>query len=52
LSAIDLGDAALSGSRAGQIFTINGQNFFDLAKQEMLEKLVVCGIGSRFTLTA
>jgi 7,8-dihydropterin-6-yl-methyl-4-(beta-D-ribofuranosyl)aminobenzene 5'-phosphate synthase len=30
----------------------SGQNFIDLAKQEMPEKLVLCGTGSRFTFTA
>ena len=30
----------------------SGQNFIDLAKQEMLEKLVLCGTGSSFTFTA
>jgi 7,8-dihydropterin-6-yl-methyl-4-(beta-D-ribofuranosyl)aminobenzene 5'-phosphate synthase len=30
----------------------SGQNFVDLAKQEMPEKLVLCTTGSRFTLTA
>jgi 7,8-dihydropterin-6-yl-methyl-4-(beta-D-ribofuranosyl)aminobenzene 5'-phosphate synthase len=30
----------------------SGQNFIDLAKQEMPEKLVFCGTGSSFTLTA
>jgi hypothetical protein len=30
----------------------DGQNFIDLAKQEMPEKLVLCGTGSRFTFTA
>jgi 7,8-dihydropterin-6-yl-methyl-4-(beta-D-ribofuranosyl)aminobenzene 5'-phosphate synthase len=29
----------------------SGQNFIDLAKQEMLEKLVLCTTGSRFTFT-
>jgi 7,8-dihydropterin-6-yl-methyl-4-(beta-D-ribofuranosyl)aminobenzene 5'-phosphate synthase len=29
-----------------------GQNFIDLAKQEMPEKLVLCGTGSSFTFTA
>ena len=28
-----------------------GQNFIDLAKQEMPEKLVLCATGSRFTFT-
>src|SRR6516164_2949120 len=30
----------------------SGQNFIDLAKQEMPEKLVLCGTGSSFTFTA
>ena len=30
----------------------SGQNFIDLAKQEMPEKLVLCTTGSRFTFTA
>ena len=30
----------------------SGQNFVDLAKQEMREKLVLCGTGSSFTFTA
>src|SRR6201997_485583 len=30
----------------------SGQNFVDLAKQEMPEKLVLCTTGSRFTFTA
>jgi hypothetical protein len=30
----------------------SGQNFIDLAKQEMPEKLVHCGTGGSFTLTA
>lgn len=30
----------------------SGQNFVDLAKQEMPEKLVLCATGSRFTFTA
>jgi 7,8-dihydropterin-6-yl-methyl-4-(beta-D-ribofuranosyl)aminobenzene 5'-phosphate synthase len=30
----------------------SGQNFVDLAKQEMPEKLVLCGTGSSFTFTA
>jgi 7,8-dihydropterin-6-yl-methyl-4-(beta-D-ribofuranosyl)aminobenzene 5'-phosphate synthase len=30
----------------------SGQNFIDLAKQEMPEKLVLCTAGSRFTFTA
>ncbi len=30
----------------------SGQNFVDLAKQEMPEKLVLCGTGSTFTFTA
>ena len=30
----------------------SGQNFIDLAKQEMPEKLVLCETGSRFTFTA
>jgi 7,8-dihydropterin-6-yl-methyl-4-(beta-D-ribofuranosyl)aminobenzene 5'-phosphate synthase len=30
----------------------SGQNFIDLAKQEMSEKLVLCTTGSRFTFTA
>lgn len=30
----------------------SGQNFIDLAKQEMPEKLVPCGTGSSFTFTA
>jgi 7,8-dihydropterin-6-yl-methyl-4-(beta-D-ribofuranosyl)aminobenzene 5'-phosphate synthase len=30
----------------------NGQNFIDLAKQEIPEKLVLCGTGSSFTFTA
>jgi len=29
----------------------SGQNFIDLAKQEMPEKLVLCTTGSRFTFT-
>ena len=28
------------------------QNFIDLAKQEIPEKLVLCGTGSSFTFTA
>lgn len=30
----------------------SGQNFIDLAKQEMPEKLVLCSTGSRYTFTA
>jgi 7,8-dihydropterin-6-yl-methyl-4-(beta-D-ribofuranosyl)aminobenzene 5'-phosphate synthase len=30
----------------------SGQNFIDLAKQEMPEKLVLCGTGSSYTFTA
>jgi 7,8-dihydropterin-6-yl-methyl-4-(beta-D-ribofuranosyl)aminobenzene 5'-phosphate synthase len=30
----------------------SGQNFVDLAKQEMPEKLVLCTTGSRYTFTA
>ena len=30
----------------------SGQNFVDLAKQEMPEKLVLCTTGSRFSFTA
>jgi len=30
----------------------SGQNFIDLAKQEIPEKLVLCGTGSSFTFTA
>ena len=30
----------------------SGQNFIDLAKQEMPEKLVLCTTGSRFTFTS
>jgi 7,8-dihydropterin-6-yl-methyl-4-(beta-D-ribofuranosyl)aminobenzene 5'-phosphate synthase len=30
----------------------SGQNFIDLAKQEMPEKLVRCGTGSSYTFTA
>ena len=30
----------------------SGQNFIDLAKQEMPEKLVICGTGSTYTFTA
>ena len=30
----------------------SGQNFIDLAKQEMPEKLVLCATGSSFTFTA
>ena len=30
----------------------SGQNFVDLATQEMPEKLVLCGTGSSFTFTA
>ncbi|HJU17182.1 MAG TPA: hypothetical protein VJ770_12020 [Stellaceae bacterium] len=30
----------------------SGQNFVDLALQEMPEKLVLCGTGSSFTFTA
>lgn len=30
----------------------SGQNFIDLAKQEIAEKLVLCGTGSSFTFTA
>jgi 7,8-dihydropterin-6-yl-methyl-4-(beta-D-ribofuranosyl)aminobenzene 5'-phosphate synthase len=30
----------------------SGQNFIDLAKKEMAEKLVLCGTGSSFTFTA
>jgi 7,8-dihydropterin-6-yl-methyl-4-(beta-D-ribofuranosyl)aminobenzene 5'-phosphate synthase len=30
----------------------SGQNFIDLAKQEMPEKLVLCTTGSRYTFTA
>ena len=30
----------------------SGQNFVDLAGKEMPEKLVLCGTGSSFTLTA
>ncbi len=30
----------------------SGQNFIDLAKQEMPEKLVLCGTGSTYTFTA
>jgi metal-dependent hydrolase (beta-lactamase superfamily II) len=29
----------------------SGQNFIDLAKQEMPEKLVLCTTGSRYTFT-
>jgi metal-dependent hydrolase (beta-lactamase superfamily II) len=30
----------------------SGQNFIDQAKQEMPEKLILCGTGSSFTCTA
>ena len=30
----------------------SGQNFVDLAKQEMPEKLVLCTTGSQYTFTA
>ena len=30
----------------------SGQNFIDLAKQEIPEKLVLCGTGTTFTFTA
>jgi hypothetical protein len=30
----------------------SGQNFIDLAKQEMPEKLVLCTTGSRYSFTA
>ena len=30
----------------------SGQNFIDLAKQEIPEKLVLCGTGSSYTFTA
>lgn len=30
----------------------SGQNFIDLAKREIPEKLVLCGTGSTFTFTA
>ena len=30
----------------------SGQNFVDLAKQEMLEMLVLCATGSQYTFTA
>jgi 7,8-dihydropterin-6-yl-methyl-4-(beta-D-ribofuranosyl)aminobenzene 5'-phosphate synthase len=30
----------------------SGQNFIDLAKREMPEKLVLCATGSSFTFTA
>jgi metal-dependent hydrolase (beta-lactamase superfamily II) len=30
----------------------SGQNFIDLAKREMPERLVLCGTGSTFTFTA
>jgi len=30
----------------------SGQNFIDLAKKEMSEKLVLCGTGSSFIFTA
>jgi 7,8-dihydropterin-6-yl-methyl-4-(beta-D-ribofuranosyl)aminobenzene 5'-phosphate synthase len=30
----------------------SGQNFIDLVKKEMPEKLVLCGTGSSFTFTA
>ena len=30
----------------------SGQNFIDLAKREMPEKLVLCGTGTSFTFTA
>ena len=30
----------------------SGQNFIDLAKRDIPEKLVLCGTGSSFTFTA